>query len=101
MADRITTEERRLIDAHLARHGAQVIAQGVCAEDPDEGLTGAIASGLRLRDARDRAICAEAEDRSLAELSSRFRLSASMVKRILLQGDAWAKDQQRRLRCPL
>jgi hypothetical protein len=96
MADRITTEERRLIDAHLARHGAQVIPQGVCAEDPD-----AIANGLRLRDARDRAICAEAEDRSLAELSSRFRLSASMVKRILLQGDAWAKDQQRRLRCRL
>ena len=32
MADRITAEERRLIDAHLSRHGARHIPRGVCAE---------------------------------------------------------------------
>jgi hypothetical protein len=101
MADRISPEERRLIDEHLITHGAQVIPRGVSGDDLDESLRDRIAGGFRVRAARNQAICAEAAHSTVGELAKRHGLGLSMIRMILNEGDAWAKGQDRRPQCRL
>lgn len=101
MADRISAEERRLIDTYLAWPGAKRIAQGVSGEELDESLRGKIAQGFRVRAARNQAICAEAAHSTVEELAKRHGLGLSMIRMILNEGDAWAKGQDRRPQCRL
>lgn len=71
MADRITPEERRLIDEHLARHGARRIPRGVGLLEEPAGLHELFMRDYRLSRARRRRARAQARAQAKAERRAR------------------------------
>ncbi|MGG7567881.1 hypothetical protein ACQ5SO_17140 [Rhodovulum sp. DZ06] len=100
MPDQITAEERRLIDAHLAEHGARRIPRGVGGETDCSafGMQAIMRNEIHIRQARDLAIVRDAPRHSVDELAKRHFVSTSTVRLVLLRHDAWAKGQVRRRR---